>query len=137
MAMNQEWANSLFWISCVTVALPVAQTGPLTDSYSGLYVPDLRGRKRTYNNNNNNNSLYSLVHEGFQWRCSGMSNLSCDATTPLHKLDIVQVVLHAPRLRKAKAGESCVSCPINVLLLFNNLQKVGQSWLATCEHAAA
>ena len=37
--------------------------------------------------------LYSLIHENLQGCNANMPNLRSDATTPLHKLDVVQVVL--------------------------------------------
>lgn len=66
-------------------------------------------------------SLYGLVHEGFQWCNASVSNLSCEAAAPLHKLDIVQVVLNAPQVGKSKGDKSSMTCPIEVFLLLNDL----------------
>ena len=66
-------------------------------------------------------SLYGLVHEGLQWCNASMPNLSCDAAAPLHKLDIVQVVLNTSQVGKSKRHKSSMTCPIEVFLLLNDL----------------
>ena len=55
-----------------------------------------------------------------------MSNLGSNAATPLHKLDVVQVVLHPSKIAEAKGDKGHVSSPVEVFLLFNNLQSMSR-----------
>ena len=52
-----------------------------------------------------------------------MADLSCDASTPLYKLDVVQVVLYTAQVGKAKRDKSSMTRPVKVLFLLNNLQQ--------------
>ena len=64
-----------------------------------------------------------------------MAHLGSDATTPLHKLDIVQVVLYTAKVAEAKADKGSMSSPVEVLLLLDHLQydpgtvtHIGSTW---------
>ena len=67
--------------------------------------------------------LYSLIHENLEGCHAYMPNLRGDATAPLHKLDIVQVILHASKVTKAKADKSGMSGPVHLLFPFHNLYR--------------
>ena len=61
-----------------------------------------------------------------------MAKLAGDAATPLHKLDIVQVVLNATQVTKAKGDKRHVACPVEFFLSLDNLQS---SQAAMCNQA--
>lgn len=51
-----------------------------------------------------------------------MSNLRSDASTPLHKFDIVQVVLHPTQVTETECHKRSMSSPVKVFLFLYHLQ---------------
>ena len=71
--------------------------------------------------------LDELVQEGFEGCNADVPQLCCDASTPLHKFDIVEVVLHPSEVGKAKGSECRIPPPVDVLPPLNDLSSIGRS----------
>ena len=83
--------------------------------------------------------LDGLVQEGFEGCDADVPYMCCDAPTPLHKFDIVEVVLHSTKVGKAKGCECCIPPPVNVLPPLDDLSSTGRyGWHGVkCSHQQA
>ena len=68
--------------------------------------------------------LDGLVQEGFEGCNADVPQLCCDASTPLHKFDVVEVVLHSSEVGKAKGCECRIPPPVNVLPPLDDLSSI-------------